>query len=60
VLLKKSMARAHAGMLVVLVAMFMMPIGSESILVWNIRGFNVQLHMDMVHELVTVERPSLV
>jgi hypothetical protein len=47
-------------MLVVLVAMFMMPIGSESILVWNIRGFNVQLHMDMVHELVTVERPSLV
>jgi exonuclease III len=34
--------------------------GSENILVWNIRGLNVRSHSDAVQELVGVERPSIV
>jgi exonuclease III len=34
--------------------------GSESILVWNVRGLNTTSHRDAVHELVFVERPSIV
>jgi exonuclease III len=34
--------------------------GSEKILVWNVRGLNSRSHCDAVHALVAAERPSLV
>jgi exonuclease III len=34
--------------------------GSENILIWNVRGLNARLHRDAVRELVRAERPSIV
>jgi exonuclease III len=33
---------------------------SERLLIWNVRGLNARSHQDMVRELVTAERLSLV
>jgi hypothetical protein len=34
--------------------------GSENILIWNVRGLNAGTHRAAVRDLVTSERPSLV
>jgi exonuclease III len=34
--------------------------GSENILVWNIRGLNARSQLDIVRKLVVAERPSIV
>lgn len=34
--------------------------GSEKILVWNVRGLNSPAHRDVVRKLIAAERPSLV
>jgi hypothetical protein len=36
------------------------PLGSESILVWNIRGLNTASHHETVHELVSAKCPCVV
>jgi exonuclease III len=33
---------------------------SGNILIWNVRGFNSRARRDVVRELVTVKRPSII
>jgi exonuclease III len=34
--------------------------GSENIIMWNVRGLNSWVHHDVVRELVATEQPSIV
>jgi hypothetical protein len=36
------------------------PMESENIIIWNVRGLNARSHRDAVCELVRAERPSIV
>jgi hypothetical protein len=52
--------RRRIDRLLLVVSSSLVPMGSENILIWNVRGLNAQSHHDAIRELVRAKHLSIV